>query len=88
MAALRAYGTVFSLLLPAVSVPQLSIISSGTNVVLMWPTNATGFNLQSAAALIPPITWGAVTPLPTIVNGKNTVTNPVSGTAQFYRLSE
>src|ERR1035437_3383230 len=40
------YGTVFSLSLGSVSAPQLTIIRSGANVILTWPTNATGFNLQ------------------------------------------
>ena len=82
------YGTVFSLLLPSVSAPQLSIISSGTNVILTWPTNATGFNLQSVTNLVSPVAWNAVSPAPVVVKGQNTVTNRVSGIAVFYRLSQ
>jgi len=32
--------------------------------------------------------WPAVSPGPVILNGQNIVTNPISGTRQFYRLSQ
>ncbi len=85
-------GTIFSFSLGsagAVSAPpQLIIISSGSNVVLTWPTNAVGFTLQSTTNLASPSVWSSVSPAPVIVNGKNTVTNAVSGTRKFYRLSQ
>jgi uncharacterized repeat protein (TIGR03803 family) len=71
-------GTVFSLSLGSVSAPQLTIIRSGADVVLTWPTNAAGFTLQSTTNLVSPV-W-------TTVNGQNAVTNPISGTKKFYRL--
>ena len=79
------YGTVFSLSLP---LPQLTIIQSGTNVVLSWATNVAGITLQSTANLVSPPVWTPVSPAPVVVNGQNTVTNPISGTQQFYRLQE
>jgi uncharacterized repeat protein (TIGR03803 family) len=78
-------GTVFSLSLP---LPQLTIIRSGANVNLTWPTNATGFTLQSTTNLVSPGVWSTVSPAPVIVNGQNTVTNPISGTKKFFRLSK
>jgi len=51
-------------------------------------TNATGLALQSTTNLVPPAVWTTVSPAPVIVNGENTVTNPISGTQQFYRLSQ
>jgi uncharacterized repeat protein (TIGR03803 family) len=83
-------GTIFSLSLP---LPQLTIILSGTNVILTWPTNApgfdySGFTLQSTTNLVSPVVWSTNSPAPTIVNGQNAVTNPISGTQQFYRLSQ
>src|ERR1039457_3596479 len=78
-------GTVFSLSLPQ---PQLTIIRSGANVILTWPTNATGFTLQSTTNLVSPVVWSAVSPAPVLVNGQNAVTNSISGTQQFYRLSQ
>jgi uncharacterized repeat protein (TIGR03803 family) len=80
-------GTVFSISFE----PQLTINSSGSNVILSWPTNVAGFsyagyNLQSTINLFP-AAWSAVAPAPVVVNGQNTVNNAVSGTAMFYRLS-
>ncbi|HEY1716913.1 MAG TPA: choice-of-anchor tandem repeat GloVer-containing protein [Verrucomicrobiae bacterium] len=79
-----SFGTVFSLFIQ----PQLIIIPSGTNVILSWPTNATGFTLQSNTNFVSPAGWNAVSPAPVVVNGQNAVTNPISGTQQFFRLSQ
>jgi uncharacterized repeat protein (TIGR03803 family) len=81
-------GTVFSLSLQ----PQLTITPAGTNVVLSWPTNVagfdyTGYTLQSATSVGSPV-WITNLPAPVVVNGQNTVTNLISGTRRFYRLSE
>jgi hypothetical protein len=80
------YGTVFSISLP-LTPPQLTITASGRNVVLSWPTNATGFNLQSTTDLVSPL-WTTNLPAPVILNGQNTVSNPISGTQQFFRLGD
>ena len=77
-------GTVFSLFIP----PQLTIIPSGANVILTWPTNTAGFTLQSATNLVSPVIWTNVSPAAVVVNGQNAVTNPISGTQKFYRLSQ
>jgi uncharacterized repeat protein (TIGR03803 family) len=82
-------GTVFSISFT----PQLKIIPSGANVILTWPTNVagfdyTGFTLQSTTNLVPPAVWSTNSPPPVVVNGQNTVTNPISGTQQFFRLSQ
>jgi sulfatase modifying factor 1 len=68
-------------------VTNLTIIRSAANVILTWPTNATGFTLQSTTNLVSPAVWTTVVPGPVVGNGNNTVTNPISGTQQFYRLS-
>ena len=81
------YGTVFRITLPA-SPPQVAITPAGANVILMWPTNVTGFTLQSTTNLLSAAAWSRVTPDPVIVNGQNTVTNPISGARQFYRLAQ
>jgi uncharacterized repeat protein (TIGR03803 family) len=83
-------GTVFSLALP---LPQLTIIRSGTNVILTWPTNApgfdySGFTLQSTTNLVSSVIWSNVSPASVVVNSQNTVTNPISGSRKFYRLSQ
>jgi uncharacterized repeat protein (TIGR03803 family) len=82
-------GTVFSLSFQ----PQLTIIPSGPNVILSWSTNVSGFDytgytLQSTTNLAPSPVWTANSPAPVVVNGQNTVTNPISGAQKFYRLSQ
>jgi hypothetical protein len=67
--------------------PLLNMFSSGDNVVLTWPTNIAGFSLESATNL-PSGAWNLVAPIPVVINGLNTVTNPVSGGQMFFRLSE
>jgi uncharacterized repeat protein (TIGR03803 family) len=79
-------GTIYSILLPGP--PQLSLNKSGTNVVLMWPTNATGYTLQSTTNLVPPVNWNAVSSTPVVVKTNNVVTNSLSGVKIFYRLSQ
>lgn len=79
------YGTVFSLSLPT---PRLAIVRSGPDVILTWRTPALGVTLQCTTNLVPPVIWTVVYPDPVLVNGQNTVTNPISGTQQFYRLSQ
>jgi len=81
-------GTLF-----AISVlPALSMILSKDTLILTWPTNHagfdyTGYNLQSTTNLLSPI-WTTNLSTPVVVNGQNTVTNPISGTQQFFRLSQ
>jgi uncharacterized repeat protein (TIGR03803 family) len=81
-------GTVFSLSFPP---PQLTLIPSGPYVNLTWPTNYAGFSysgyaLESTTDLVSPA-WRTNSPAPVVVNGQNTVTNPISGTQMFFRLS-
>jgi uncharacterized repeat protein (TIGR03803 family) len=76
-------GTIFKFSL----LPQLTITCSGPNSVLTWPNSATGFTLQSTTNLAAPV-WSTVSATPAVVNGLNTVTNPVSGKQQFFRLSQ
>jgi uncharacterized repeat protein (TIGR03803 family) len=77
-------GTVFSLSLPL----QLVITLSGTNVILSWPTDATNFTLQSTTNLVSPAVWSTNSLTPFIVNGQNIVTNLITGSQMFYRLSQ
>jgi uncharacterized repeat protein (TIGR03803 family) len=77
-------GTVFRLTLP---LPQLAIIHSQANVILTWPTNDTGFTLRSTTNLLQAV-WSTNSPVPVVVNTNNAVTNTVSGTQQFFRLSQ
>jgi hypothetical protein len=69
------------------SAPVLYIRPAGTNVVLTWPTNATGYTLVSATNLVSPV-WLTNSPAPVVVNTNNAVTNGISGSRKFYRLSQ
>jgi uncharacterized repeat protein (TIGR03803 family) len=82
-------GTVFSISFT----PQLTIVSSGTNVILNWPANFagfdyTGYTLQSATNVVPPVAWSVVSPGAAVANGQDIVTNPMSGSQMFFRLTE
>jgi hypothetical protein len=86
----HASGTVFSITLPA---PQLNITTSGTNIILTWPTNYAGFSdagytLLSTTNLASPAVWATNSPAPVVANGQFTVTNPITGTQQFFQLSQ
>ena len=70
------------------SVPQLAIITSGTNVILAWSADFSDFTLQSTTNLTPPVVWNIVSPNPSVLNNLDVVTNAISGTRKFYRLSE
>jgi uncharacterized repeat protein (TIGR03803 family) len=76
-------GTVFSLSLGPASTPppQLTFVRAGTNVIVTWPASDIGFTLQSTTNLASPAVWSTVA-------GQFTVTNPIAGTAMFYRLGK
>jgi hypothetical protein len=44
--------------------------------------------LQSTTNLVSPALWTTVSPGPVVIDGQNAVTNPISGTQQFFRLSQ
>jgi murein DD-endopeptidase MepM/ murein hydrolase activator NlpD len=65
--------------------PLLGFSLHGNKIVLTWPAEAAGFGLESSTSL-PGAVWSPVSPAPVIVSGKYTVTNTISGAANFYRL--
>ena len=71
----------------AAPLPVLAINHSATNIVLTWPTNASGFTLQSTTNLAP-TAWTINSPAPVVLNTNNVVTNSISGIRKFYRLSQ
>jgi uncharacterized repeat protein (TIGR03803 family) len=78
-------GTMFSISL--IAPPELAIALSGANVILTWPTNAVGFTLESSTSLSP-AAWNTNLTAPVVINGQIVVTNAISGTQQFYRLTQ
>ncbi|HWX21142.1 MAG TPA: hypothetical protein VN578_14680 [Candidatus Binatia bacterium] len=63
----------------------LNISHSGTNVLVEWPTNATGFTLEFSTNLASAV-WSSNLPAPVVVNTNQVVTNGISGTQKYYRL--
>jgi hypothetical protein len=82
---LVCFDTVFGV---SASPVQVTMIPSRANVILMWPTNATGFILQSTTNLGSSAIWTTNSPAPVVINGQYAVTNPISGRQQFFRLSQ
>ena len=76
-------GTVFSFTLPQ---PRLAITRAGTNVILTWSVSASGYILESTTNLGSAVLWTTNSTTPVILSGLNTVTNPISASAKFYRL--
>ena len=83
-------GNVFRLTLVP-EPPELTIIGYGANIVLTWPTNATGFNatafiLEFATSLASPTVWQTNSAPTIVIGGQNAVINPITGSQVFYRL--
>jgi uncharacterized repeat protein (TIGR03803 family) len=74
--------------LTVINRPQLKLLPSASNITLTWPASASGFTVQFATNLAPPVRWTAVSPQPVVINGLNTFTNPISGAQKFFRLSQ
>jgi photosystem II stability/assembly factor-like uncharacterized protein len=69
------------------TVPALTIVRSGGAADLFWPaTTDSGFALESAGMLNPPVGWTNVTNPILITNGQRTVTIGLTNPASFYRL--
>jgi hypothetical protein len=67
--------------------PTLTIVRSGGTANLSWPASAdSGFILESATSLRPPVTWSAVTNPIVITNGQRRVTIGATNPASFFRL--
>jgi hypothetical protein len=64
----------------------LAIDKAGSQAVLSWQGSLTGFRLQSATPLAATNSWSDVSNSPVLVQGRNTVTNEISGAHRFYRL--
>jgi hypothetical protein len=67
--------------------PTLTIQKASAALVrLLWATNDPPFSLQTASSLLA-TNWSAALPLPVVIGTNNVVTNLLSGTESFYRLS-
>ena len=66
--------------------PTLSIAISGSNVIVSWPTNATGYTLYSSPTVSPTSWTSAGTG--TIVGSNYQVSSAISAAPKFYRLQQ
>jgi hypothetical protein len=76
---------------PPLPLPQLTMTISGPYVILQWPTNFTGFSVQSTTDALPSGTsWTSVVQPPVINNGQYTVTilDGISAAKKYYRLKQ
>jgi hypothetical protein len=78
-------GTQFTDVATVVPSYSLRIFRSGSDVVISWPTSASGFALQSNADLNT-MNWQNVGQTPAIVGNENFVTNSVASGNAFFRL--
>ena len=69
-----------------VAVPTLNIARSGQSLTLSWPVSFSGFILESAASLSPPVQWQAVTNSVTNLGAVLSVMVPLDNAARFFRL--
>jgi hypothetical protein len=77
------------LLLSAVSSyagPQLRVLLNGTNLVLAWPTNAVGFQVQSRAALTTSASWTNLDATSSVANSEQQLVLARTNAQQFFRL--
>src|SRR5512135_894481 len=63
---------------------QLKVTKVGTNLVLSWPASATNCVLESSSCLT--TGWTAVTTSPVTKEQTVSVTLPLAGPQQFFRL--
>ena len=69
----------------ATTPPQLSLVRSAGNVILSWPTSATGFTLRSKGSLAT-ATWQTNSPAPVVNGAVYTVTEAIGPNNKFYQL--
>ena len=69
------------------TLPALSMLSSGTDATVSWPSVDTlGFALEQAGTLVNPATWVSNTASITDDGTTKSVTIPATNPAQFFRL--
>jgi len=64
--------------------PSLTVVISGSNVVLSWPVTCATYYLESSPSVSAPV-WTRVATPPVVVSGQNTVTLPITGMT-FFKL--
>jgi uncharacterized repeat protein (TIGR03803 family) len=78
-------GTIFSIPFPS-DQPQLTITPVGSSLILTWPTNFLGFNLETSASLGPTQNWTHYLGSILVIGDQSVVTADTSTGSQFFRL--
>ena len=65
--------------------PRLGVMPGPAWVVLSWPTNQSGFFLESLSSLTSG-NWTPVEALPTVAGGSNVLVSQFLGSSRFFRL--
>lgn len=69
--------------------PELAIARSSANVVISWPTSATGFALEVAPSIGPGTTWTTVDTSGAVeAGGLKQLTLPIGAANQYYRMRQ
>jgi len=66
--------------------PRLSITPFAGSVTISWPTNQSGFALESTTALGPAPFWQTVTNEPQVIGMEKRVTQSLSTNSSYFRL--
>jgi hypothetical protein len=66
--------------------PALNIAALPGAARLTWPTNATGYLLETNSLLTLPAGWGVLTSNYSVIETNYAVTNAIGGATRFYRL--
>lgn len=77
----------FSACVPVSGVPRLNLAITNRQATVSWTNSPSGFVLRRTSSLTPPVTWTAVTNVPTSAGGMFWVTEPLGITNSFFLLS-
>jgi glucuronoarabinoxylan endo-1,4-beta-xylanase len=72
---------------PLLTAPSLSATALAGNLVIFWPTNATGFSLEYSTNLAS-ASWNPVPAAPAVLGDQNVITNTMTYPAGFFRLNK
>jgi hypothetical protein len=68
--------------------PPLKVSAAGSQIVVAWPTNAAGFQLESTTNFLATNSWSAVGTIPTVSGTQNVLSNSMDASLRFYRLKK
>jgi hypothetical protein len=68
----------------AVQAPRLTVLAADGNARIAWPADATGFSLESSAAL--PGGWTPVATVPMVEGNETVILEPIGAGNRYYRL--